>query len=306
MHYGFVTTRKQRLRVLHLGTCKMNGFARTDITVISVCYKSDAVIGEMVNSIPRETPIILVDNAGTNNFDSIDSRKKIDIVQLAENQGFGRGCNAGASKAETPWLLFLNPDARLADGALDVLLEAARKYPKASAFNPRFTNNDGNPYFKRRSYLLPHNEYMKRGWPKHDCEVPVLSGAAILISKRIFDQVGRFDPNIFLYHEDDDISLRLRKHGSLMFVRDALVFHKGGRSSTRTADIAYFKAFHMAQSRVYAGRKHGRPLPRVSAVLHGLLQILITSAFFSKRRWAKSRGFLIGACSRKTKARRRL
>lgn len=273
-------------------------FGLSDVTVVSVCYKSDALIGGMVNSIPEECPIILVDNGGVSKFEMLPKNRNIHIARLERNEGFGRGCNAGAAEAKTKWLLFLNPDARLERGALEGLLRAAREYPHATAFNPRIANSDGSEYFKRRSYLLPRREYMERGWPLADCQVPVLSGAAFFISKAIFQSVGGFDPSIFLYHEDDDISLRLRKFGCLMFVRDAIVVHASGYSSGRSPQVAYLKAYHMAQSRIYAGKKYGRPFARLLTVFGGLLSIISPTNFFSARRRAKSVGFLIGGISK--------
>jgi len=269
----------------------------SDITVVSVCFRSDAVIGGMVRSIPEHSPIILVDNGGTNNFNTVPADRNVTIIRLENNIGFGRGCNAGAAQAKTPWLLFLNPDARLERHSLEALLEAVRKYHQASAFNPRISHGNGREYFKRRSYLLRKPEYMKSGWPDGDCTVPVLSGAAILISKKIFESVGGFDQNIFLYHEDDDLSIRLRELGPLMFVRNALVIHANGHSSGRSAEVAHFKAFHMAQSRIYAGRKHGRPYPAFFALAQGIAHLILASLFFSRRRWAKARGFLSGVCA---------
>ncbi|MGN7958277.1 glycosyltransferase family 2 protein [Agrobacterium tumefaciens] len=266
----------------------------SDITVISVCYKSDEVIGDMINAIPEVTPIVLVDNGKSNDFSKIPLNRKIRVLPLEENEGFGRGCNAGATIAETPWLLFLNPDARLQDGALLQLLLATQRYRDAAAFNPRISNSDGSPYFKRRSWLLPQNKYMSRGWPKADCHVPVLSGAALFLSKQNFETIGGFDPNIFLYHEDDDLSLRLQKLGPLMFIHDAAATHTSGHSSGRSPEIARFKAFHMAQSRIYTGKKHGRPFTVSSSLMQAIALFLSPAALFSARRRAKAVGFLKG------------
>jgi GT2 family glycosyltransferase len=263
----------------------------SDISIISVCYKSDAVIGDMVASIPAECPIILVDNGGSNNFDQTSFPPTVSIVRLEENAGFGRGCNAGAAAARTSWLLFLNPDARLSSGAIEALIETARRHPDSSAFNPRIATADGSAYFKRRSYLLPKREYMARGWPETDCQIPILSGAAIFVSKEKFNTVGGFDPNIFLYHEDDDLSLRLRQLGPLMFVRNALVTHSAGHSSGRSSDIAYLKGYAMAQSRIYTGRKHHRPFPYGFSVLEALLFWLSPMTYLSSRKRAKARGW---------------
>jgi len=270
----------------------------TDVTVISVCYKSDAVINDMISSIPEETPIVLVNNGGTNRFQNIPTNHNVRVINLKKNEGFGRGCNAGARAAKTPWLLFLNPDARLTDGAIQALLLAAERYPTASAFNPRIANTDATAYFKRRSWLLPRNKYMPRGWPTQDTPISVLSGAAIFVSAKLFFASEGFDPNIFLYHEDDDISVRLAKCGPLMFVRDALIVHASGHSSGRSPDIARFKAFHMAQSRIYTGKKHNRPFPLLSALFQALFLFASPGLIFSARRRAKALGFLHGIISK--------
>jgi len=276
----------------------MAKFPLSAVTIVSVCYKSDALLPDLIASIPDETPIVLVDSGRTNSFANLPIGRRIDVVSLDENLGFGRGCNAGAEAVRTPWIMFLNPDARLEPGALEALLEAVEKYPSAFAFNPRIANSDGSEYFKRRSWLLPRTRYMKRGWPKTDTTVPVLSGAAFFVSKQIFEEVGGFDPNIFLYHEDDDLSLRLERLGPLMFVHNALIVHAAGHSSGRSPEIARLKAFHMAQSRIYTGLKYKRPFPRISTFIQALVLLTSPCVIFSARRRAKALGFLKGAVSR--------
>lgn len=269
-------------------------FSLSSVTVVSVCYKSDALVYDMIASVPVDSPIVLVDNGESNRFSSLPDQRNIQIVKLSENIGFGRGCNAGGTVVDTPWILFLNPDARLTQGALESLLEAAKQYPSAAAFNPRIANGDGSAYFKRRSWLLPRRQYMAKGWPAADSQVPILSGAAFFVSKENFEKVGGFDPNIFLYHEDDDLSLRLSRLGQLMFVRNSLVVHAAGHSSGRSPEVARLKAFHMARSRIYTGIKHARPFPRISTFLQALALLFSPVALFSARRRAKAVGFLKG------------
>ncbi|MCA2371579.1 glycosyltransferase family 2 protein [Agrobacterium genomosp. 3 str. CIP 111-78] len=277
----------------------MTEFSLSSVTVVSVCYKSDALIYDMIASIPDQTPIVLVDNGQSNRFSNLPAQRNIRVVKLSENVGFGRGCNAGASIVDTPWIIFLNPDARLMSDALESLLEAAKHYPLAAAFNPRIANADGSAYFKRRSWLLPRRQYMAKGWPAADSKVPVLSGAAFFVSKENFEKVGGFDPNIFLYHEDDDLSLRLSQLGQLMFVRKSLVVHAAGHSSGRSPEVARLKAFHMARSRIYTGIKHKRPFPRITTFLQALALVFSPITLFSARRRAKALGFLEGTMNRK-------
>ncbi len=265
------------------------------VTVVSVCYKSDELALEMVRSVPDEIRVVLVDNGRTNDFASLPLSRNISVLKLDENLGFGRGCNAGAEVVQTPWILFLNPDARLKPRAIEALLEAVERHPTAVAFNPRISNGDGSQYFKRRSWLLPRDCYMKKGWPDEDKTVPVLSGAALFVSRQRFDEVGGFDPNIFMYHEDDDLSLRLAKLGKLIFVRNSEVVHAAGHSSGRSPEIARLKAFHMARSRIYTGKKYRRPFPLTATLLQACLLMLSPQVLFSARRRAKAFGFLRGA-----------
>lgn len=267
----------------------------SDVTIISVCYRSESVIAELVGSVPAECSVILVDNGSETDFSALPDGKKIDIVRMPENIGFGSACNVGASKLKTSWIFFLNPDTLLKSDTITKLVEAANKFPDASAFNPRIETSDRREYFKRRSYLIPRREFMQRGWPDTDCQIPVLSGAAIFISKSVFERVGGFDPNIFLYHEDDDLSLRLRELGPLMFIRDSVLTHKGGSSSDRTPEVAFFKAFHLAQSRMYTGRKHGKKMVVLSTKIESVLKWLDPTTYLYRRRFFKALGFLKGS-----------
>jgi GT2 family glycosyltransferase len=132
--------------------------------------------------------------------------------------------------------------------------------------------------------------------PERDCTVPLLNGAAIFVRRAHFEAVGGFDERIFLYHEDDDLSIRLAEEcGPLMHVQAATVRHAEGRSTVRTAETARFKAFHMGQSAVYAMEKHGRPAPKAKVVLDAVMQLLSPLALLSRRKRAKALGFLRGS-----------
>jgi N-acetylglucosaminyl-diphospho-decaprenol L-rhamnosyltransferase len=129
---------------------------------------------------------------------------------------------------------------------------------------------------------------MPRGDIETDCEVPVLAGSAIFVRKVDFEAVGGFDPQIFLYYEDDDLSLRLRRQrGPLFFISSAEVIHTGGASSARSVDIAKIKGFHLGRSRVYCSVKHKTPFGRTKAVFNAILLAISPLVFFSKRKRAK-------------------
>ncbi|OIQ67754.1 N-acetylglucosaminyl-diphospho-decaprenol L-rhamnosyltransferase [mine drainage metagenome] len=270
------------------------------VTVISVCYNSMGVVPAMLASLPAETPVVIVDNASSDRpaLEAAASAHGARLIRNEENRGFGVACNQGAAVADTEFLLFLNPDAALTPKALEALVGAAAQYPDAVVMNPRIEEADGSAYFKRSSVLLPRAAWLKRGWPERDCEVPVLSGAALFVRREDFEAIGGFDPLIFLYHEDDDLSLRLKVgRGRLMFIREAAVRHQGGRSSARSPEVAKLKAWHMGRSRIYAARKHGQNFAATRAIGSALIQIVSPLVLLSPRKRAKQVGFMLGVVS---------
>lgn len=253
----------------------------------------------MLGALPADVPTILVDNASND----IDMTRRIahghraTLLELPTNIGFGCACNLAAERAETEFLLFLNPDCVLEPDALSHLIAATAAYPDAVAFNPAMRSADGRDHFKRGSVLLARDRWYPRTAPRSDQVVPVLSGAALFVRRTAFEEVGGFDPAIFLYHEDDDLSLRLARLGDLMFVRAAVVRHEGGASSPRTPSVAALKAWHMGRSRVYAARKHGLAFPFVWPLLQAMVQAGAPETLFSARKRAKHMAFLRGVMS---------
>lgn len=278
----------------------MPGPAAERVTIVSVCFNSLAVLPGMLASVPFGCPVVLVDN-GSDDIGAVAelaARHGARLIRNETNRGFGAACNQGAAVAETEFLLFLNPDAALAPGALTALVAGADRYPDASGFNPRIAGPGGRPYFKRSSNLMPRAERMPRGWPAADREVTVLFGGALMVRRAAFEAIGGFDARIFLYHEDDDLSRRLRAQaGPVMFLRDPLVEHLGGRSSARSPQNAALKARAMGRSRVYAMAKHGIPLAFWRSLATALVQLVSPVVLVSRRKRAKQWAFFRGVLS---------
>jgi GT2 family glycosyltransferase len=266
------------------------------VTLVTVAHNSLAVLPGMLGSLPQGCSVIVVDNASRDAAALADLAQAhgAQLIRNEDNRGFGPACNIGAAEARSEFVLFLNPDTRLGDGAIEALVAAADAHPEAVAFNPAITDGKGRPYFKRGSVLLPASARLPAGWPSADREVPVLTGAAFFVRRAAFEAVGGFDPAIFLYHEDDDLALRLKTVGSLMFVHGARVTHDAGNSTVRSPASAAFKAFHMGRSRVYAARKHQVPGAGRKALVSALVQLVSPLTLLSARKRAKQLAFLRG------------
>ncbi len=272
------------------------------VAIVSVCFDSSAIVGRMLESVPAGVPVILVDNGSADVAltKAIADQYGARLLTNPENLGFGVACNQGAIAAgvEANFLFFLNPDAMLTERTIEMLLLAAQRYPSASAFNPAIFDESGRPSHKRSSVLLPRSRRERSGGTKGDRIVAVLSGAALFVRRQAFDEVGGFDQEIFPYHEDDDLSLRLGQEcGPLMFAAESRVIHTGGHSSSRTIEMASLKGWHMGRSRVYASRKHGRPLAFARALALALRQVASPISWLSDRSRAKHWYFLRGVLS---------
>ena len=272
------------------------------VRVVTVSFHSEAILPEMLNSLPNEVEVVVVDNAEstTKAMQALQAQYKFIYLPLLGNKGFGAACNEGAKGATTDFLFFLNPDARLTQGSLHYLIQALDSQTEVSAANPLIRGGRGKNEFKYRSVLLPRHEWRQREIPKVTCDMPALTGSALLVRRDAFRDVGGFDEKIFLYHEDDDLSIRLRRQiGPLLFVPESLVDHHAGHSSGRSAPLAFHKAFHKAQSRIYAMRKHDIPRAVLKTLASALIGLLNPSNLVSRRKRLQAWGFLMGSLKAK-------
>ena len=269
----------------------------TRVSVITVAFNSEHVLPVMLGSLQAGLELVIADN-GRMPEAQIDELRAIHAfryVACERNIGFGSACNEGARNSSREFLLFLNPDASLGEGCLDALLKAMDAHPQASAANPRIQSSRGRVEFKYRSVLLPRGEWRDRSPPNTVCEMPALTGGALLVRREAFENVGGFDEAIFLYHEDDDLSIRLRQQaGPLLYVPEALVNHQAGHSSGRSAKVAFHKAYHKGQSRVYAMKKHGVPAAKLRCLMSALQELLNPLNLLSRRKRMQAMGFFMG------------
>lgn len=263
-----------------------------NVTVVSVAFNSFDVVPDMAQSLPENAQLVIVDNGDDDGLRAWARGQGHRLIVSEVNLGFGGACNLGAAEAETEFLLFLNPDARIDSGALDVLLDAAVSYPEASAFGPQFLKHPEDRYKVRPSKILKRGVFAPR-WsqPTEPTVVPSLNGAGILVRRAAFEAIGGFDDNIFLFFEDDDISLCLTEHcGPLMYIPGSRFFHAIGGSTAPSEALVEFKAYHYIRSYIYAMGKHGRRLPWLRGLMNALRQKLSMRNIYSAERRADARG----------------
>lgn len=258
------------------------------VTVIAVSFNSAAPLRSMLQTVPDRYPVVVVDNASEDDSVEVAERLGATVIVNEQNFGFSTACNIGADAAKTEYLFFLNPDTELEPDTIDKLYQATKRFPEASAFAPVLMSQSGVPWVKSSSILAYKERWLPCEFPDADFEVLAISGAAILVSRRNFEAVGKFDENIFLYFEDDDLSFRLRQQiGPLMIIRSARLMHLGGQSTSVRTLHPGFKHFQFSRSKTYVVRKHKIPYSVNRSIYECSLKFLVACLFFQRRRQIK-------------------
>lgn len=241
------------------------------VTAIVVAFDSAAVLPACLEALAREgVPAIVVDNASADRTAEVARAHGARVIRNAANEGYGRANNIGVRAAESGLVLLLNPDIVLEPGAVGALVDAAARYPEAGMLAPRIVEPDGRFFFQPRSLLSPylHNPGGRLVLPEGDCCAPFLSGACLLVRRELFLALGGFDPQIFLFYEDDDLCRRVADAGhALVHVHDAVARHARGASSAPKPGRVFKARWHQAWSRAYVARKYGLPNPAPGMVL---------------------------------------
>lgn len=243
------------------------------VTAVTVAYNSGHAVAGCLESV-RGCALVVVDNASQDDTQAIVRERfpEARIVANAVNEGFGRANNRGCALANTEYVLFINPDARLTPGSLDKLLEAARRHPEAALIAPRILRPGGRVEISHDVDLWRRGDMPPGPAPEPEGEIcaDFLSGAVILLRRSALKGYPPFDPALFLYYEDDDLCLRLRREGhALIQVPEAVAEHVGGGASRPSWRITWRKFWHMAWSRLYLEEKYfGAAAATMTGVAH--------------------------------------
>jgi N-acetylglucosaminyl-diphospho-decaprenol L-rhamnosyltransferase len=286
----------------------------TSVDFVVVAYRSAHLLAGCLDSIQADHQrgsqdggavaggaVIVVDNASPDDSARVarDHAIGATVIESPENRGFGDGCNLGAAAGSSTFLLFLNPDARLTPGTTSRLLRELDQEPTLGVIGPALSDPKGDYRAASAGYepglrsVLGHFLLLARLPGLAHWFRPIqlaqgsmerrpdwVSGAALLIRRAAFEEVGGFDPSLFMYMEDVDLCRRLREHGwSIGYEPGVVALHELGGTQGPEQSTRWARAFH-----AYLLRRHGATYARVCSMLAAIGLGLRAVAYLPRRR----------------------
>lgn len=201
--------------------------------------------------------IIVVDNASHDEesmgfLETAHAEKRITLIKSPQNVGFGRGNNLGVEHAKGKYIFFHNPDVTVLEDSLQKMVDYFEHHHDIGILGPKLMYSSGKiqescrrnmtwgdlifkrtflgklPFFKHRvkKYLMEDFDHNKIQ------DVDLITGAAIMMPKTVYDKVGGFDPRYFLFMEDFDLCRMVKKAGfRVVYYPDSTMMHYHKRLS---------------------------------------------------------------------------
>jgi N-acetylglucosaminyl-diphospho-decaprenol L-rhamnosyltransferase len=225
-----------------------------NLTIVIVSFNSSKVISTCLEKINfSKYDCVVVDNASTDNTVQLvtDDFPDARIIKLDRNVGFCRGNNAALKHVKTEFAMALNPDAFIFPDDIEKILsllsnnsDIALAAPLLLTNYPVLENDKKEQLEVVESNLIENcGEFLS---------VKYIIGAILFLRMSVFNKIGFFDEDIFLYYDDDEISFRAIKNGhKAAILPSALGFHIGHGSSDGSLRVVYRRFWHKALSKFY-------------------------------------------------------
>ncbi len=252
-----------------------------DISIIIVSWNVHERLRACLASLPladARVEIIVVDAASSDGTPEMVRAEFPGVKLLAspENLGYSRGNNLGLAQAQGRFALILNPDTELVGDALARMAAYLDANPRVGVVGPRLVLPDGSTQPSRRRFPSLALAFFESTWlaplaprsmlahyyaedlpPDKLVEVDWLVGAALMVRRQVWEQVGLLAEGFFMYSEELDWQRRIKAAGwQVVYIPAAQVRHFEAQSSAQvaaathirfnTSKVHYFRKYHGA------------------------------------------------------------
>lgn len=235
------------------------------ISLVFVNYQSVGYLKEALESLfcfEKERSLFEVivvnnDRSETAMIGELSRQYPFRIIESGKNDGFGSGCNRGVKLAQGSIFGFINPDIVWREPIVLAVARIFQQRPLVGVFGARLIGDDGGPESWSAGRAPSLCELMRNNFPAwlskdHSSEIPGklsfpdwVSGGALFVRAKLFEDIGGFDERFFLYFEDVDLCVAARIRGfSVAHDGGLSLTHRGGRSisSKRSQKRQFFSS----------------------------------------------------------------
>ncbi len=242
------------------------------ITVVINTFNSEDKIHQCLASIESNIKVIIIENSSNSNLKNELEKKYSNVrcILTGQNLGYAKGNNLGLSKVKSKYALVLNPDTILDNNALDQFISTANKVLDFAIIGP-----------------AKQDEYCKEDLNKNKeqvFQVNTIKGFAMFLNLEQFSRIGFFDENFFIYLEEIDLCLRLKKDNKKIFLDKKIIVHHIGGSSHNDKinfEMELSRNWHWMWSIFYFNKKHYGYLYALKTVSKKLFSSLFKIFFYT-------------------------
>jgi GT2 family glycosyltransferase len=240
------------------------------VSIVTINYNNTKVTLELLLSISectyKNVQVIVVDNGSIENpIDKINDKfPQVEVIRSEKNLGFSAGNNLGLKKAKGVLIFFVNNDTLFAENLIEELIKPFFEIKNLGIVSPKVIyyespnllqyagSTDINP-------LTGRNKVIGQGQADNDSLFPsgvtfFAHGAAMIIRKNLLKKIGGFPDVYFLYYEELDYSIRLRRAGyKIYYNNNAVIYH---RVSHSVGEESPLKVYYMTRNRILFMRRN--------------------------------------------------
>jgi len=234
-----------------------------DLSIIVVSYNTADLIGDCLKSVFEASNItrevFVVDNASTDGSPDFikDSFPSVHLVANTENIGFAAANNQVLPRCKGKYIFLLNPDTEVISDTFSEAISFMDTNPRIGLAGTKIINPDGTLQWSV-SYKYPGQRYAASELLGLPGKIACVLGASMIGRSELIKKIGGFDEDFFLYGEDQDLCLRIRKLDyEIGYIDSATVIHLGGQSEKNSSSSEIWEKKIHAEYIFY--RKHYLP-----------------------------------------------
>lgn len=266
----------------------------TKYAIVVVTYNRKILLQECIERAVGQTVkpagIIIVDNASTDGtkeyLEKLDDEGIFDIINLSQNIGGAGGFTKGiecAVKKDVECVLVIDDDAMIEKDYMERILWARQKKSGYMAFAGVVKVNNNIDTFHRRSVSkagLLFKNYGEEEYrpPYFECEIASFCGMVLDVG--LIKKIGLPHSGYFIWHDDAEYSLRVRKYSRILVVTGAVLNHKTKLKSQSGKRRYDWKDYYDIRNRILMVREHGTMMDRVVNSLHLFIHVIFRNRLF--------------------------